>query len=248
MCQIGWGVDGEAWRWRRMLFALEEEMFGEFILLLHNVSLKVDKDDRWLWTLETSQAFSVCSVYKFLTAQPHVDSPVAVASLWHKDVPLKVVLFVWRFFRDRLPTKDNLLRHGVIYHAFRACVTGYASNESSGHLFLHCKKFCSVWHFIYSWLGISSVAPRQVPDHFNQFSFILLLLRCGARFFRLSGLLPFGKFEKKETIGFSTRSRARLCRWLTRLSRFLLCRWRRNLLRIPSFIMVGGLVRSPCWA
>ena len=79
------GVDGEAWRWRRRLFALEEEMLGEYILVLHNVSLQVDKDDRWLWTLETSQSFSVRSVYKFLTAKPH-DSPLAVASLWNKGI------------------------------------------------------------------------------------------------------------------------------------------------------------------
>jgi len=121
--------------------------------------------------LETSQAFSIHSVYKFLIAQPHVDSLVAVASLWHKDVPFKVVLFAWRVFRDRLPTKDNLFKRGVINHASRACVTGCGSDESSGHLFVHCNIFGSVWHFIYRWLGVSSVAPRQVPDHFNQFSY-----------------------------------------------------------------------------
>lgn len=49
-----------------------------------------------------------------LTFQPPFVSMVAVSSLWNKDVPLKVVLFAWRMFRDRLPTKDNLLRRGVI--------------------------------------------------------------------------------------------------------------------------------------
>jgi hypothetical protein len=125
------GVDGEAWRWRRRLSAWEE-MLGEFILLLHNVSLHVNKYERWLLTLETSQAFSVRSVYKFLTAQPHVDSPVAIASLWHKDIPLKVGLFAWRLFRDRLPTKDNLLRRGVINHAFRVCETGWMVRRGGG--------------------------------------------------------------------------------------------------------------------
>jgi len=37
-----------------------------------------------------------------------------VPSLWHKDVPLKVVLFAWRLFQDRLPTKDNLYRRNVL--------------------------------------------------------------------------------------------------------------------------------------
>jgi len=89
MCHLGWGVDGEAWRWR--LFVWEEGLLGDLILLLHNVNLQVDRS---LWTLESSNAFSVRSAYKYLTLQPPLMSSVDVLSLWHKDVPLKVVLFV----------------------------------------------------------------------------------------------------------------------------------------------------------
>jgi len=28
MCQLGWGKEGEAWRWRRRLFAWEEKVVG----------------------------------------------------------------------------------------------------------------------------------------------------------------------------------------------------------------------------
>lgn len=54
---------------------------GELMLLLYNVTLQVDKDDKWLWALKTSHAFCVCSVYNFLTIQPYIASPVAVSSL-----------------------------------------------------------------------------------------------------------------------------------------------------------------------
>jgi len=115
-------LDGEAWRWRRMLFAWKEELVVELMLLLQNVFLQVDKDERWLWTLKSSHAFSVRSVYKFITIKPPIDLPVAVSSLWQKDVPLKVVLFAWGLFRDRLPTKDNLHHRSVIDHASTVCV------------------------------------------------------------------------------------------------------------------------------
>jgi len=46
MCQLGWGEEGEAWSWRRRLFVWEEEMLGDMLLLLHNVILQVDKDDK----------------------------------------------------------------------------------------------------------------------------------------------------------------------------------------------------------
>jgi len=84
--------------------------------------------------------------------------------------PLKVVLFAWQLFRDRLPTKDNLHHRGVLDRDSRFCVSGCALVESSHHLFLHCNIFGSVWHFIYRWLDISAVVPAQVSDHFIQFS------------------------------------------------------------------------------
>ena len=76
---VGLGRGGEAWRWR--LFAWEEEMVGELLILLHNVNLKVEKDDRWLWTLEYTNVFSVLSSYNFLTFQPLIASRVAISSL-----------------------------------------------------------------------------------------------------------------------------------------------------------------------
>lgn len=63
------------------MFSWEEELVGELMLLLYNVTLQVDKDDKWLWALKTSHAFCVCSVYNFLTIQPYIASPVAVSSL-----------------------------------------------------------------------------------------------------------------------------------------------------------------------
>ena len=121
--------------------------------------------------MESSHVFTVRSAYKFLSFRPPLDSLVAATSLWHKDVLLKVVLFAWRLFHDRLSTKDNLLYRGVIDQASRMCVARCDSMESSNHLFLHCKNFGSVWYLIYRWLGISAAVPCYVPDHFNQFSY-----------------------------------------------------------------------------
>jgi len=98
MFQLGWEVNGDAWKWRQRLFAWEEEQVGELCLLLTNVTLQVDKEDRWLWTLEKSNVYSIRSAYNHLTSQHTADNPVAVKSLWHKDIPLKVVVFAWRLF------------------------------------------------------------------------------------------------------------------------------------------------------
>ena len=45
MFQLGWEGNGEAWKWRRRLFAWEEEQEEELCLLLQNVTLQVDTEE-----------------------------------------------------------------------------------------------------------------------------------------------------------------------------------------------------------
>ncbi|KEH28085.1 hypothetical protein MTR_5g464500 [Medicago truncatula] len=66
MCQLGWENEREAWRWRRRLFAWEQDLVGELRLLLQNVILQVYKDDRWIWSLVSSPAYTVRSAYNYL--------------------------------------------------------------------------------------------------------------------------------------------------------------------------------------
>jgi len=170
MCQLGWGVEGQAWSWRRRLRAWEEEAVGELTLLLQNVSLQVDSTDTWCWKLETSHIFSVRSAYTALTSESIASPMAAVTTPCHAQAPLKVVLFAWRMFRERLPTKDNLLHRGVITFDYRLCLAGCNSVETTIHLFLHCPTFGSVWQYLLRWLGFSTALPLGVIDHFNQFS------------------------------------------------------------------------------
>jgi len=96
----------------------------------------------------------------------------AVPTIWDKDVPLKVLLFAWRLFRDRLPTKINLHRRHVIDIDDQNCVGGCGLIETPTHLFLHCNHFSLVWNHILQWLGVVSVVPHDVTWHFNQFSLL----------------------------------------------------------------------------
>jgi len=120
--------------------------------------------------LKTSHVYSVHSAYKRLTTQPPSVSVVSTSSLWNKHVPLKVVLFAWRLFYDRLPTKNNLIRRGVITYKARLCTAGCGSDETSDHVFLHGNIYGTIWHNIYRWLNVSTVFPLSVGDHFIQFT------------------------------------------------------------------------------
>jgi HEAT repeat protein len=49
MFSLGWEEGGEAWRWRRRLWAWEEVLVEECRNLLNNIVLQTDISDRWQW-------------------------------------------------------------------------------------------------------------------------------------------------------------------------------------------------------
>jgi len=97
----GGGEGGEARKWRRKLWAWEEELVEECRTLLLTVSLQVDTVRGAYHTLADGMPL-------------HHDASVLYEDLlWRKDVPLKISIFAWRLFRNRLPTKVNLFRRGL---------------------------------------------------------------------------------------------------------------------------------------
>lgn len=152
MKALGWDEAGEAWKWRRRLFAWEEESVAELTLLLHNVSLQAQQKDRWIWKADSSSSsYTVQSAYKMIMTQAPLDQVTDMPFCWHKDVSLKVV-----------PTKVNLHRRQVLDVEAQFCVADCGFLETSNHLFLHCNFSGSVWNVIVNWLGVVTVMPNDV--------------------------------------------------------------------------------------
>ena len=141
----------------------------ECSVLLHNIVLQVDTHDTWRWLLDTSSSYIARGAYTFLitTGAPVISQDVDV---WQKQIPTKVSLFAWRLFRNRLPTKDNLWHRRVIYSENAVCASGCGFQETTNHLFLECTFFSSLWYQICHWLGISSVFPSRLCQHYYQFT------------------------------------------------------------------------------
>ena len=155
--------------WRRHILAWEEETVAECSSLMRNVILQDHIHDRWWWLLDPIDGYSVKGTYHYLTA---TDVPLErdlFDTVWQKQVPLKVSVFAWRLLRNRLPTKDNLLRRRVIHHDDIFCIDGCGSLETAIHLLFRCDIFGSVWHHLYLWVDISFIALDFVSDHLHQF-------------------------------------------------------------------------------
>ncbi|GAU21854.1 hypothetical protein TSUD_33500 [Trifolium subterraneum] len=83
---------------------------------------------------------------------------------------MKVSVAAWRLLRNRLPTKDNLVRRHIIPQSAHLCVAECGVPETAQHLFLSCPAFAPLWGLVRSWVGISAVDPSQLHDHFVQFT------------------------------------------------------------------------------
>ena len=137
--------------------------------LLSKVTLHDSVEDVWMWRPNTGDGYTVRGVYQMLMRQEMHDHDIVSEAPWHKSVPLKLFICAWRLFRNRWPTKDNLVRRGIINMDDQLCVSGCGQNETIDHLIIHCPVFGNLWQLVKSWIGVYSVDPYQVTDNFYQF-------------------------------------------------------------------------------
>nr|GFB48114.1 RNA-directed DNA polymerase, eukaryota [Tanacetum cinerariifolium] len=68
-------------------------------------------DERWFWDLNGEGVFQVKDV-RFLLDE-HFLPRDSTATRWVNYVPIKINMFAWKVFLDRLPTRLNLAKRGV---------------------------------------------------------------------------------------------------------------------------------------
>ncbi|XP_057803519.1 uncharacterized protein LOC131018833 [Salvia miltiorrhiza] len=91
-------------------------------------------------------------------------------SLWWKAIPLKVSAFVWKALLDRLPTKDNLIKRGILHsQEDGVCSLCWVQDESSCHVLLICYEALLVWSKVCGWIDCSLLYAATLKEHFEEF-------------------------------------------------------------------------------
>ncbi|KAL8482136.1 hypothetical protein ACS0TY_028334 [Phlomoides rotata] len=75
--------------------------------------------DRLQWKSIINGRYSTSSAYKIIlttgaSRQNQEDLGVEFKLVWNKVAPLKVSVMAWRLLQDRLPTRRNLARRGIL--------------------------------------------------------------------------------------------------------------------------------------
>lgn len=144
-----WRSDPLLWKWdlsisREVLFCLsgngmrqmkELEEILEEIHIWHNVQ------DSIKWWPEQDGSFSVKSCYDRcrisfqLNNVLQEDELQMLKSIWKARTPSKIQVFGWRIIMNKLPSKDQLVKRGVIQNGNRECLLCSSEEKICLHLF-----------------------------------------------------------------------------------------------------------------
>ncbi|GKV32323.1 hypothetical protein SLEP1_g40939 [Rubroshorea leprosula] len=128
-----------------------------------------EQKDRWEWKHDKDGVYAVKTAYNVLSSNNGHGKAWIYKRIWSRLVPTKVSAFAWQAIQDRIPTKINLFRRGIITDPNQVlCGLCGESSEDSNHLFIHCRNTCPVWQKCLQWWGISSVMPNTCHESFEQ--------------------------------------------------------------------------------
>lgn len=114
----------------------KEIVKGVIIKYIRKAKLTPNKEDSWDWY---KNGYSVRDAYRIIINGTNhiVDKNLFV--VWNNYVQSKVVMLVWRLLQNKLPTRVNLIKRGVLECDHSECPFECGIEESETHLFFECQ-------------------------------------------------------------------------------------------------------------
>ena len=111
------------------------------------------------------------SAYEYL-ANHGLGHPCGIFNqLWQVKAFPNALTTAWRILMDKMPTRCNLIRRGVIASS-SSCEMCRALEETSHHLFLECRFAQRVWSQCFRWIGILGAQHKDLKVHFENFHLV----------------------------------------------------------------------------
>lgn len=180
-----WSWSYGEWEWN--LVVDQARMDGEgttqmsiLTQTLMQIRLIAKMEDRFVWWKDKHD-FTVKCRYVVLcdqidqhenSIQPPESILNVLAQVWRTKIPNNVHIFSWRFILNRLPTRDQLARRGILTGSHDILCSFYFDVvEDNFHVFVGCSVSNKVWCKLCYKLSIFEVTGCTiVADHFDTFS------------------------------------------------------------------------------
>ncbi|GKV46638.1 hypothetical protein SLEP1_g53612 [Rubroshorea leprosula] len=159
--------EGDRWhwvmKWRRERRGREKDEEKKLREVLGSVQIRQTEVDNWQWTFDVGGRYTVKTAYDLLDSVDSLLEGHLCKLVWCEMVPSKVSIFGWRLCLDRLPTRWNLQKRGmVLLGDGMKCGLCQEGVEDVDHLFCTCKSAWLVWVKVIQWWGLEVVMPDKV--------------------------------------------------------------------------------------
>lgn len=119
----------------------------DLLALVREVQLGGGRDTV-LWSFEPNGKYTTRLLYKFITSDGVTDT--LMVDVWKCKIPMKIQIFLWMAFRDRIQAKMQLKkRRWSGPGECKLC----GQEENTGHILFQCPLACFLWIFIIETFG-----------------------------------------------------------------------------------------------
>ncbi|GKV51190.1 hypothetical protein SLEP1_g57860 [Rubroshorea leprosula] len=168
----GWQNASWVWKltWRRSLHSWEMQQELELQRLIQEIKIERGKPDVWRWIHSKDGNYSTCSAYQRLTREQGSEQQNSkMQKIWNTSIPSKISAFSWQMLQDKIPTKVNLFKRGIIKEIEECkCDLCGMTYEDTSHIFIHCEVSCKLWNACYKWWGIKTALDNDCWKVFEQ--------------------------------------------------------------------------------
>ncbi|GKB53501.1 hypothetical protein Tco_0904254 [Tanacetum coccineum] len=106
-------IDHGQWRWNWSRPNLGARNSADLLDMLFEISFaEINKvEETYVWSLGIDETFSVKDARCIIDSK--ILPSLAPSTVWDKNIPRKVNIFIWRLISDRFPHKLNLSFYGI---------------------------------------------------------------------------------------------------------------------------------------
>ncbi|GKA26110.1 RNA-directed DNA polymerase, eukaryota [Tanacetum coccineum] len=139
---------------------VERQQWMDILHVIDSVTLS-SSSDRWSCDLNGEGTFRVKDIR--LVLDDIYLPALSVETRWVRYVPIKVNVFAWRARLDRLPTRLNLSKRGILTNSI-ACPICDSAQEDVHHLFFGCAMAKDFSSLICRWWNLPWIAMVSFSD------------------------------------------------------------------------------------